>query len=323
MSGVMWRSHTSNLNFDPKNGMKVIAFGQLSLYEKTGQYQIYVENFEPVGIGSLQLAFRQLSDKLQREGLFEERHKRPIPAFPATVAIITSPTGAAVHDIIRTIRGRNTAVKVVVAPAKVQGEDAAESLAQALADVNAWSGADVIILGRGGGSIEDLWAFNEEILARAIFASKIPIISAVGHETDFTIADFVADMRAATPTAAAVEAVYNQRQVLDYLQSLEAGLKTSLAHSMADRYGDVKFLLDQLGRRAKDRMAREWQNLAHHEALLEKVSPYAAFKRGYALVRSEDGAAVTAAKEVKPGQHLELSWADGTAAVTIKDVNHA
>ena len=320
ISGVMFKSHTANLTFDPQNGMKVIAFGQLSLYEKTGQYQIYVEVFEPTGIGGLQLAFRQLSEKLQKEGLFDDKRKRQIPEFANTVAVITSPTGAAVHDIIRTIRGRNPAVKIVVVPAKVQGDGAVTDLTQAIKDVNAWGAADVIILGRGGGSIEDLWAFNEEMLARAIAASKIPIISAVGHETDFTISDFVADMRAATPTAAAVAAVYDHSQIAAYLASLQSALNTAISLSINDRANDVKFWLGQLNRQAKDRLAREWQNLAHHETLLEKVSPYAAFKRGYALVRGPEGALITSAKELEQGQRLKLSWADGSAVATIEDV---
>jgi len=320
ISGVMFKSHTYALNFDPQNGMKVIAFGQLSLYEKTGQYQLYAEIFEPAGVGGLQLAFRQLSEKLQKEGLFDEERKRPIPEFANTIAVITSPTGAAVHDIIRTIRGWNPAVKVVVVPAKVQGDGAASDLVQAIKDVNAWGGADVIILGRGGGSIEDLWAFNEEALARAIAASKIPIISAVGHETDFTISDFVADMRAATPTAAAVAAVYDHAQIAAYLKSLQAALNIGISLSIRDSLTNVKYWLEQLNRQAKARLAREWQNLAHYETLLEKVSPYAAFKRGYALVRSQNGGLITGANVLTHGQRLELSWADGTAVATIEDV---
>ncbi|MCL2286367.1 MAG: exodeoxyribonuclease VII large subunit [Firmicutes bacterium] len=323
ISGVMFKSHASNLDFNPQNGMKVIAFGQLSLYEKTGQYQLYVEIFEPAGIGGLQLAFRQLSDKLQKEGLFDEERKRPIPAFVNTVAVITSPTGAAVHDIIRTIRGRNPVVKVVIVPAKVQGDGAATDLARAIHSVSAWGGADVIILGRGGGSIEDLWAFNEEILARAIAASKVPIISAVGHETDFTISDFVADMRAATPTAAAVSAVYDHRQLVSYVAGLQKELTENIANSLRNRLADVKFWLDRLSRQAKDRIGREWQNLAHHEALLEKVSPYAAFKRGYALIRTEEGTIITGVKDLTRGQCLELTWADGKAIATIEDVKNA
>ena len=322
ISGVMFKTHTANLNFEPKNGMKVIAFGQLSLYEKTGQYQIYVEIFEPAGIGALQLAFRQLSEKLQKEGLFDESRKRPIPEFARTVAVITSQTGAVVHDIIRTIRGRNPAVKIVVVPAKVQGEGAAVDLAGAIKFVNAQVDADTIIIGRGGGSIEDLWAFNEEILARAIVASKIPIISAVGHETDFTISDFAADMRAATPTAAAVAAVYDHAQMVSHTNHLQSELTKNFIKSLRTRADNVQLLLDQLNRHVKNRLTREWQNLAHHEALLEKVSPYAAFKRGYALVRHENRL-VTSANELKPGQSLNLTWADGTATAIIKEVTHA
>ena len=322
ISGVMFKAHTASLNFEPKNGMKVIAFGQLSLYEKTGQYQLYVEIFEPAGIGALQLAFRQLSEKLQKEGLFDEERKRPIPEFVRTVAVITSQTGAVVHDIIRTIRGRNPAVKIVVVPAKVQGEGAAVDLALAIKFVNAQVDADTIIIGRGGGSIEDLWAFNEEILARAIAASKIPIISAVGHETDFTIADFVADMRAATPTAAAVAVVYDHGQVAGYIAHLHSQLAKNLAENLHDKQAQLQFLLAQLTRHTKARLAREWQNLAHHEALLEKVSPYAAFKRGYALVRHENRL-ITSASGLVPGQPLNLTWADGTATAIIKEVTHA
>jgi len=320
ISGVMFKAHTSTLSFEPKNGMKVIAFGQLSLYEKTGQYQIYVEIFEPAGIGGLQLAFKQLSEKLQKEGLFDEDRKREMPAFAQTVAVITSPTGAAVHDIIRTIRGRNPAVKIVVVPAKVQGEGAAVDLAQAIRNVNAWGVADVIILGRGGGSIEDLWAFNEEILARAIAASKTPIISAVGHETDFTIADFVADKRAATPTAAAVTAVYDHAQVSGYISFLKDELAKNLNVGLKNRFENTHFLYEQLNRGAKARLNKEWQTLAYHEALLERVSPYAAFKRGYALVHAE-GELVTTTQRLSIGQNLELNFADGSAVATIEKLS--
>jgi len=322
ISGVMFKAHTANLNFEPKNGMKVIAFGQLSLYEKTGQYQVYAEIFEPAGVGGLQLAFRQLSEKLQKEGLFDEERKRPIPAFAHKVAVITSPTGAVVHDIIRTIRGRNPVIKIVVIPAKVQGDGAAVDLAQAIKFVNASVDADTIILGRGGGSIEDLWAFNEEILARAIAASKTPIISAVGHETDFTISDFVADMRAATPTAAATAVAYDHAQMVNYIANLRVQLAKNLVENVRGRIDYVQTLVTQLNRHAKNRLAREWQNLAHHEALLEKVSPYAAFKRGYALVHHENRL-VTGAHGLQAGQALDLIWADGTATATIEEVNYA
>jgi exodeoxyribonuclease VII large subunit len=323
ISGVMFKSYASNLNFNPQNGMKVIAFGQLSLYEKAGQYQIFAENFEPAGIGGLQLAFRQLSERLQKEGLFDEKRKRPVPEFANTVAVITSPTGAAVHDIIRTIRGRNPVVKVVVVPAKVQGDGAAEELTQAIRDVNAWGDAEIIILGRGGGSIEDLWAFNEEILARAIVASKIPVISAVGHETDFTISDFAADLRATTPTAAAIAAVYDHGQVVNYISQMQKELNENVSAIIGGGFSNLELLLTRLNRRAKERLAQEWQGLAHQKTLLEKVSPYAAFKRGYALVRAQDGSLVTSVKSLAKNQKLQLTWADGAATATIEDVKNA
>jgi len=316
ISGVMFKSHTENLNFSPQNGMKVIAFGQLSLYEKTGQYQIYVEIFEPSGVGGLQLAFRQLSERLQNEGLFDEHRKRPIPQYAKTIAVITSPTGAAVHDIVRTIRTRNLVARVIVVPAKVQGEGAATDLAQAIRDTNNY-GADVIILGRGGGSIEDLWAFNEEILARAIAASKIPIISAVGHETDFTIADFVADARAATPTAAAVAAVYDHRQVSQHVADIRATLDECMADCLRSHTQSLKDMNTLINERSQTRISRAWQTLSHHEAMLDKVSPYAAFRRGYALVHSQ-GEPVTQATGLAAGQELELFWADGAVSVVVK-----
>jgi len=319
ISGVMFKSHTHDLKFEPKSGMKVIAFGQLSLYEKTGGYQIYVEFLEPAGIGGLELAFRQLSEKLQKEGLFDESRKRPLPAFAKTVAVITSPTGAAVQDIIRTIKERNPVVKIVVVPSKVQGEGAATELAGAIKAVNMWAEADVIILGRGGGSIEDLWAFNEEILARAIVQSKTPIISAVGHETDFTISDFVADYRAATPTAAAVAAVYHHGQAVAYVSGLKEMLDKNLRINLEERKQDIKDMLQDLMYLAKSRLKNEWQNLNHQESLLEKVSPYAAFKRGYALVRDKNDRIVTSVKELQPQDELRLNFADGSINVTVCD----
>ena len=320
ISGVMFKSHAQEVTFAPKSGMKVVAFGRLSLYEKTGQYQIYVEYLEPAGIGGLQLAFQQLSEKLQKEGLFDQSRKRPIPKFAKTVAVITSPTGAAVQDIIRIIKMKNPTTNVVIAPAMVQGETAAADLLRALEEVNAWGRADVIIIGRGGGSIEDLWAFNDENLARAICASPTPVISAVGHETDFTIADFVADMRAPTPTAAAQMAVFDHAQVSEYVIHMHEELTENIISNIDKKRGNAKNLLAMLNSQSKNRIAREWQGLAHLETLLEKVSPYAAFKRGYALIKSEKDTVVTSAKSLTQGDKLTLQWADGSAAAEIREV---
>ena len=321
ISGVMFKSHAMELEFQPKSGMKVVAFGHLSLYEKTGQYQIYVEYLEPAGIGGLQLAFQQLCEKLQKEGLFNDARKRPLPQFANCVAVITSPTGAAVQDVIRIIKLRNPATKVVVAPAMVQGDGAADDLRRALAEVIAWGGADVIIIGRGGGSTEDLWAFNDENLAREIAASPIPVISAVGHETDFTISDFVADRRAPTPTAAAQMAVFDHAQTAEYVIHLRNELTENLLASITTRRDHAKILLSALNNQAKNRLAREWQNLAHLETLLEKVSPYTAFRRGFALIKSEKDAVVTSTELLKTGDELQLHWADGHATAEIKDIS--
>jgi len=321
LSSVMFAGSAEGLAFVPKNGQKVIAFGRLSLYEKSGQYQLYVELMEPAGVGGLQLAFSQLVEKLQAEGLFDEARKKPIPAYPSCVAVITSPTGAAVQDIIKVVRERNPAIKLVIAPAQVQGTDAAADLARAIAEVNAWGKADVIILGRGGGSIEDLWAFNEEITARAVAESKIPIVSAVGHETDITITDFVSDRRAPTPTAAAQMVAYDHAQAAAYLWEVYRGLHEAIRDTITARYGEAKALLTQLNTQVKHRLTWEKQKLAHSTTLLEKVSPYAAFKRGFALVQDEAGRAVTSAKPLKIGDELSLHWADGHVVAKIQELS--
>ncbi len=204
---VMWRSDAASLKFEMKDGLEVVATGSVDVYEARGQYQLYVRRLEPRGVGALELAFQQLRDRLSREGLFDAARKRRLPRLPRTIAVLTSPTGAAIRDVLQTIERRFPRVRVLVYGVRVQGEGAADEIADAIARVNEsrddLGGVDVLIVGRGGGSLEDLWAFNEEIVARAIYASRIPVISAVGHEVDFTIADFVADVRAATPTAAA------------------------------------------------------------------------------------------------------------------------
>lgn len=225
---VMWRSDATTLRFRPEDGLAVLATGAMDVYEPRGQLQLYVRRLEPRGIGALELAFRQLRDRLAREGLFDQDRKRPLPAFPRTVAVVTSPTGAAIRDVLQTLRRRFPAIRVLVHPARVQGDGAAAEIADAIARLNAQAdrlgGVDVLIVGRGGGSLEDLWAFNEEVVARAIFASRIPVVSAVGHEVDFTIADFVADVRAATPTAAAELVVPVLADVLTGIDSHRARL---------------------------------------------------------------------------------------------------
>ncbi len=221
---VMWASKFRNVKFSPEDGMAVLATGHIDVYTVGGKYQLYVDKLEPEGVGALQLAFEQMVKKLQAEGLFDDVHKKPIPTYPERIGILTSESGAAVHDIIDSIHHRWPCVKLFFYPVPVQGEGAAEKIAAALRDINSRNSElklDVLIVGRGGGALEDLWAFNEEVLARAIFNSKVPVISAVGHEVDVTVADFVADARASTPTKAGVVAVPDMQEVLGQLISME------------------------------------------------------------------------------------------------------
>ncbi|MCL2188724.1 MAG: exodeoxyribonuclease VII large subunit [Defluviitaleaceae bacterium] len=316
LSAVMFASHTGEVKFAPKNGLKIIAFGRLSLYEKTGQYQLYVEYLEPAGIGALHLAFAQLCEKLQAEGLFDAEKKREIPAYAKCVAIITSPTGAAVRDIIKVAQARNPTVQLVVAPALVQGEAAAQDIARAIAEVNAWGKADVIILGRGGGSAEDLWAFNEEVTARAVAASRIPIISAVGHETDTVITDFTADLRAPTPSVAAQIAVYDHAAQYTAFKNTITDLHYVMRDKITEKHALCKNMLQEITRLTQARAANERQTLLHRETLLTKLSPYAAFKRGFAFVKNGNNT-VTGIQDVQKGETLSLHWANGTAQVKV------
>ncbi len=227
---VMWRSASARLRFRPEDGMEVVAFGRVEVYLPHGKYQLVVDDLEPRGVGSLQIRFEQLKERLQREGLFDPSRKRPLPFFPRKLALVTSPTGAAVQDMLRTIRARCPLVHVLVYAVRVQGDGSAQEIAAAIGHLNlAMPDLDVLIVGRGGGSIEDLWAFNEEVVARAIHASRIPVVSAVGHETDTTIADFVADVRALTPTDGAVKTVPKLGDILLSLDDLERKVKRSLA----------------------------------------------------------------------------------------------
>lgn len=232
IKSIMFASHNQRLPFIPKEGTRVIARGNVSVYERDGQYQFYATQMQPDGIGSLYLAFEQLKQKLDAEGLFAPQRKRPLPAFPRVIGVITSPTGAAVRDILTTLARRYPQAAVVLHPVLVQGKGAAPSIVNAIRTMNALGEADVLIVGRGGGSLEELWAFNEEAVARSIYDSAIPVISAVGHETDFTIADFVADLRAATPTAAAELAVPHAAELREQLRQRERVLQQGLQHQL-------------------------------------------------------------------------------------------
>jgi exodeoxyribonuclease VII large subunit len=341
ISAVMFRSSAQNLAFKPQNGMKVILFARLSLYEKAGQYQLYAEHMEAAGIGNLQAAFLQLRDSLQKEGLFDEARKNPLPRYARCVALVTSPTGAAVRDMIRIIRQKNPTVKIVVVPVLVQGRDAAADIARGLREVNEWGGADVIILGRGGGSMEDLWAFNEEETARAIAASKIPVISAVGHETDFTIGDFAADLRAPTPTAGAEMVVFDRSETASQVLYLTGAISKAVVRQLAekknrlralhktlrnplrliyDTQAHITNLLTGINKAALVKLQAKKTRLASQTALLEKNSPYAAWKRGFALVLDDAGVNIVDAKKISPGDRLTLQWSTKRARVSVTEV---
>jgi exodeoxyribonuclease VII large subunit len=251
---VLFRSRTRRIRFEPKDGLHVMAFGSIEVYAQRGEYQLVVELLEPRGLGALQLAFEQLKARLDAEGLFDPRRKRPLPRFPRKIGIVTSPTGAAIRDMLRVIGRRFGELHIVLAPARVQGDGAAEEIAQGIRDLNALGEVDVIIVGRGGGSLEDLWAFNEEIVARAIAGSKAPIISAVGHEVDFTIADFVADLRAPTPSAAAELVVREKQAVMETL-------------------ADLRGRLDRAMTRRLERERHRWQTLAERRVLTDPARP--------------------------------------------------
>ena len=229
---VMFKNAAYKLKFKIEDGMSIVCFGRVSVYDKRGQYQLYVEVIEPKGVGSLQLAFTQLKEKLLKEGLFDDSNKKPIPYLPEKIGIVTSKTGAAIKDMIHVIERRFPEMHIILYPAKVQGDGAAEEVSEGIRAFNLLGDVDVIIIGRGGGSIEDLWAFNEEVTARAIYESKIPVISAVGHEVDYTISDFVADLRAPTPSAAAELVVPRKEDILDSVNSFKQKLKTALRSSI-------------------------------------------------------------------------------------------
>ena len=306
MASVMWRSNAERLKFKPAAGLAVVATGRIDVYEPQGKYQFYIDKLEPEGIGALELAFRQLADRLRKEGLFDEAHKRAPPAFPATIAIVTSATGAAIEDISKTLNRRFPIVRKLLYPVAVQGEGAASEIAQAIKEINRrqkdLGGIDVIIVGRGGGSIEDLWAFNEEIVARAVFKSVIPIISGVGHEVDTTIADLVADRRAATPTAAAEIAVpvlaelsetiaqYQQRLHYALGQGLDAAggeLKNLVTRSFftrpLDQVRSRQQILDEqsaiIAQRITERLRCGARDLENNTIVLRRIEPHYALKQ--------------------------------------------
>ncbi len=332
---VMFKTHAAGLRFVPEDGMKVIIRGYLSVFERDGQYQIYAEEMQPDGVGSLHIAFEQLKRKLQNEGLFDVSAKKKLPFLPESIGVITSSKGSVIRDIINILSRRFYNVRIKVYPVQVQGEQAAPQIAAALRRLNVLGLVDVIILARGGGSLEELWAFNEEIVARSIHASRIPVISAVGHETDFTISDFVADMRAPTPSAAAELVMPEKAVINDRINNLNLRLQTAINRKIAmDRlslkrlmsstvfkqpYNKVyqeRLRIEMLSKYMKKALEAEMKNnrnrLSVLVARLDILSPLSALARGYSLVKSKkDSALIKSVKNVKAGDRLEISLYDG------------
>lgn len=337
---VMFRREASTLRFRPQNGMKVIAFGRVAVFPRDGQYQLYVSALQPDGVGNLHAAFEQLKAKLAAEGLFDEDHKKPIPAFPKRIALVTSPAGAAVRDMIRILGARWPMGSVYVVPCRVQGTEAPPEIAGAIRWVNDQRLADLIITGRGGGSMEDLWCFNDELVARAIYASEIPVISAVGHEPDVTIADYVADLRASTPSNAAELAVPDQNDQFILLDQLSRRMgkamerKVQMARNALDRAGrspmlrnpmswvnDRRMVLD----RDRDRLSHgltvslgtRREDFARLAASLDALSPLKVLGRGYSIAQGPGGV-VRSVKDVRAGDELTLRVADGEIPCQVK-----
>ncbi|MBR2716962.1 MAG: exodeoxyribonuclease VII large subunit [Oscillospiraceae bacterium] len=334
LKAVMFRREASRLRFQPESGMRVIALGRIGVYPRDGAYQLYVTELVPDGVGDLHAAFEQLKEKLGREGLFEASHKKPLPPYPERIAVVTSSAGAAVRDVIRVATARFPAAKLIVMPVRVQGTEAPPEIVSAIRYANQWRVADLIITGRGGGSIEDLWAFNDERVARAIYESEIPVISAVGHEPDVTIADFVADVRAATPSNAAELAVPDRQELLgsiaaarrrmEALLSARLGAEREKLRQLAGRrvlqdpsayLADRRIALDHTqslllsayrGLLAKDRAL-----LGSAAAALDAMSPLKVLARGYAIAETADGRILRSKAGASAGDRLRLLLADG------------
>ena len=342
LRAVMFRTQNRLLRFQPENGLQVVCSGRVSVYNQRGELQLIVDALHPVGAGGLQLAFEQLKGRLEAEGLFAAQRKRALPGHPVVVGVVTSATGAAIHDILNVLQRRAAGVRVILSPVRVQGDGAAEEIAAAIGDQNRHGVAEVLIVGRGGGSLEDLWAFNTEVVARAIALSRVPVISAVGHETDVTIADFVADLRAPTPSAAAELVVASRLELERHLDHLVlrlgsqiqsrtgllrerlAGLQRRLRSPLADLARSRQRQLELEGR-----LVRAWQGrrqdycgrLAVLAARLDLLSPLRTLERGYAIaLRERDGRAVMDSATLVPGERLQLHLARGRAAVVVEEV---
>lgn len=339
---------SSNLEYitcPMEEGMEIVANGYISVYERGGYYSLNIRDIEVNGEGQLALQFEKLKARLEKEGLFAAENKKPLPEFPSKIAVVTSETGAAVRDIIRTIKNKNDYVDILVYPVLVQGPAAAQEIAEAIRDINKnYKDVDVIITGRGGGSMEELWAFNEEIVSRSIFASEIPVISAVGHETDFTISDFTADFRAATPTAAAELAVPDTGELRDYLKDLKEEIADSLIRSIdmqknrldaldpnafakgiatriAYEQMNADRIIESMADALKHRVAAGKERIELLKGLLDAADPKAILSRGYSVVTDEQGRVISAADQMTVGQNVSIETGSGSARAEITEIN--
>lgn len=340
---VMFKASAQKLRFRPENGMKVICMGRISVYPRDGAYQMYCSNLVLDGVGDLHAAFEQLKSKLASQGLFDPAHKKPLPKYPGTIVIITSSAGAAVHDMLRILRKRYPLSKVLLLPVRVQGVEAPGEIASAIQYANYFHLGDLIITGRGGGSMEDLWAFNDECLARVIYDSQIPVISAVGHEPDVTISDYVADLRAATPSNAAELAVPDQNALRQTLDSMHSSMATVLSRHLRsarqhlnvlsqspvlqapDNYlAQKKLKLEHLEKSLiaaqNQQLARKQQKYVSLTASLDAMSPLKVLSRGYAMAQTQDGSLLRSTTQVRPQEEISISLADGTLRATVNEV---
>ncbi len=343
IKAVMFRQNAIKLKFRPENGLKVIVRGRVSLYEAAGSYQVFADDMQPDGVGALNLAFEQLKERLEQEGLFEAAHKKPIPRYPKRIGVITSETGAAVQDILQILGRRFPYAEVVLAPVLVQGDGAPAQMVEALDTLNTLHNIDVIIIGRGGGSAEDLWAFNDERLAYAVYRSKIPVISAVGHETDFTICDFVADLRAPTPSAAAELAVPDQTELRAELYGMLYRLQQSVTTGVRERRLQFERLLQksalanpqtffdtkrmhllaqttQFAHFENDILHRARMRLQENAAKLQALSPLAVLARGYSVTMQTDGTVITSTEQISVNDNVNIQFQNGKAVCTVKEI---
>ena len=339
---VVFRSSAARLQYLPRDGAEVLVQGKINIYAASSNYQIVISNIEPLGIGALQRAYEELKQRLAEEGLFDTEHKQPLPMFPKKIGVITSETGAAIQDIQQQLRNRFPLAELLLYPTLVQGEYASAQIANAIRVMNDRTDIDVLIVGRGGGSLEDLWAFNEEKVARAIFASKIPVVSAVGHETDFTISDMVADHRSPTPTAAIEHVVPDQQELLSQLKAQEERLRTVMLRRFSVQHNEIGMLEERLSpskrldainqlsqtvdgletssyKAINESLESKIELLESFAAQLNGLSPLSTLRRGYSIVRTATGEIMTSNKQVNVGDKLDVVLSEGKLLCTVDE----